>query len=261
MRGSQLVEAKLRNSTWSQAVLEQLHKSFLRFFFFFFFFLQPSPPPVNPAGLFSSFICCLRVHRVGPLLLNKAARASLSLNRSPWKFLVFLLSIFCSVSRALAAFFFFFSPPLWSTVERSRRAGTHEQLSRDPPPAALRWSASVDPFTRRAAAVGGLSPLKSRRQSMVTVSKVWGERWREGDGVEPGGAAGLLLWVQREVPNSCGSQGRFRGSAGAVSKEGVLGSHGNSIWPQKPSCCISPDFHIFERNTYCLDFITGGTQF
>ena len=42
-------------------------------------------------------------------------------------------------------------------------------------------------------------------------------------GLGPGGAADPLLWVQREVPNSCGSQGRFRGRFGKKKRGGMEG--------------------------------------
>lgn len=69
----------------------------------------------------------------------------------------------------------------------------------------------------------------------------------------PGGAVDLLLWVQREVPNSCGSQGSFRGQWGM---EG-LGSHGNSIWPQNQVPVFVLISTFFGRNIHFLYFIIG----
>ena len=98
---------------------QHLHKSILSYF-------SAATFPVNPAGLYS----CLRIQHVGPRLLNKAVQgSSLLINGSPWKFLLLLLSLFCSASRVLAAFSFF-----WSSVNGAG-SRTHEQLSRDPPPA------------------------------------------------------------------------------------------------------------------------------
>lgn len=69
---------------------------------------------------------------------------------------------------------------LWSSVNRGAGSRTHEQLSRDLTPGALRWSACVDLFTSWAAAVGGWSPLGSLRQSMVTVRVLWGSAGGKG---------------------------------------------------------------------------------
>lgn len=104
-------------------------------------------------------------------------------------------------------------------------------------PGALRWSARVCGSVYQAGQllweVWALLKVHVRLWLQATKSEAVLER-RDSSG--PGGAVDLLLWVQREVPNSCGSQGRFRGLLrywGGTG--GGRGSHGSSVWPQKPS--------------------------
>lgn len=68
------------------------------------------------------------------------------------------------------------------------------------------------------------------RLQAATVRQRW--RRRRRDRLEPGGAVDLLPWVQREVPNSCGSHGEVQ-MAGVALCVCSCESHGNSIWSQK----------------------------
>lgn len=132
--------------------------------------------------------------------------------------------------------------PLWSSV-KGAGSRTHEQLSRVLPPAHsgdppvwIRLPAAQLPWEVWAL----LKFYASLWLQCANSEAVLGRRYSIG----PGGVAHLLPWVQREVPNSCNPQGRFRGLLS--SEQWGLGSHGNLIWPKKPSLCACLDFYIWE---------------
>lgn len=81
------------------------------------------------------------------------------------------------------------SDPLW--IKAGSR--THEQLSWDLPPALSGDLPFVDPFTERAAAAGGLSPLKGPREATVTVCKFWGSGGEKAQFKAGGVGGGGLL--------------------------------------------------------------------
>lgn len=140
--------------------------------------------------------------------------------------------------------------PLWSSVNGAG-SRTHEQLSRVLPPAHsgdppvwIRLPAAQLPWEVRALLKFNASLWLQCAKSEAVLGR------RESAG--PGGVAHLLPWVQREVPNSCGPQGRFRGLFGQWAA-GFWVTWQFNLTSKTKSLCLSWILHV--TNMYCLDFI------
>lgn len=167
-----------------------------------------------------------------------------SINKAVYSLLI--IGIILKVSSFCYFLFFCLGSCVLTAWSSAHRAGSriYEQLSRDLQPV---LSGDLPPWIHLLAEqllweVWALLKVHIKLKLQATKSEAVVERRHS---LGPGGAVDLLLWVQREVPNSCDSQGRFRGQWGM---EG-LGSHGNSIWPQKPSRCVCLD-STFLREIY-----------
>lgn len=191
---------------------------------------------LNPA---SSAVrgCAQLKHLCSSKLCSKEKKVTLKVSR-------FLFSFFCSVSGVLRALSL--CDPLWI-----KQQDTWAALQRCTP-GALRWSACMDPFTNQAAAVGGLSPLKSPRQAMVTVCKVCGIGGEERRAQDQGVLQASCRGFRERSPTAVALWGGSESCSG--SERGGLGSHSNPIRPQKPSCCVCLDFHIFLKKYTLLRF-------